>query len=104
MGTTARVRGGRWAVGLVALPLVVAGCGTQHATSSGAGTGDLPLLHVGTRSGAPAAMDAASSGGAGADSGYPLVGTLPTGTSSAMNSVAAWRLTVATFVPAGHPE
>ena len=80
MGTTTRVRGRRWAAGLLALPLLLAACGTQHA-GSGSGSGsDLPLLHVGTRV-STAAMDA---GGTSADSGYPLVGTLPEGPTSAV--------------------
>lgn len=73
--------------GLVALPLtiplVLAGCGTQHAGSGSAGgSTDLPVLHVGVQPQAMDSMDASDV--AGADTTYPLVGTLPTGPTSAV--------------------
>lgn len=79
---TART-GWRRAAAVLALPLVLAACGTQHA-GSGAGSPDgLPLLHVGSRGAGGA--DAAMAGGAtgGATDGYPLVGPLPDGPAAA---------------------
>jgi hypothetical protein len=82
MATTTRTRARRWAVGLVALPLVLTACGTQHVGSgpgSGTAADGLPLLHVGTRD-AAAAMDVAGSAG----DPYPVVGVLPAGPRTAV--------------------
>jgi hypothetical protein len=84
MATTTRARGRRFAVGLVALPLVLAACGSQHVgagSGSGAAADGLPLLHVGVRDGAAAAME--GTGGA-ADDPYPVVGVLPAGPKTAV--------------------
>ena len=77
MPTSSSVR--RWLPLALVAGLALSGCGTKVAGGSGAGaSGDLPVLHVGQRLGAPDTV------GSGRDTDpYPLVGTLPSGPSSA---------------------
>ncbi len=77
MPTSRSVR--RWVPLALVAGLALSACGTKVAGSTGTGaTGDLPVLHIGQRLGAPAVA-----GMNGSDDPYPLTGTLPTGPASA---------------------
>jgi len=73
--TARRRRTAALAAGAVATVLALSACGNQVA---GSGSGDLPLLRIGTGAYAADTQARAGATGAGSDS-YPLSGTLPTG-------------------------
>lgn len=73
--TTSTIRAALLAPAALATALLLAACGNQVAGGSGT---DLPVLHIGAR-----AATFGDTGSGAPDDPYPLVGTLPTGPSTA---------------------